>query len=215
MLNTVKRCPQCEFIYLDADENCDFDGAHLVAIDDAEIDAKTASQEPPRRFERPVTGRAREALQRQQRKRELKWLAIAAVIAATIGVVIYLAYLGITGRFSSSGSVPSNISNELVRVTPTPTPEPSPSVSPANEPTPQASAANQPAARTTPPANISRNPISTGQGSGAGAVVIRLTNGATITADEVWRNRQGIWYRRDGVVTLLNPRRVKAIERVQ
>jgi hypothetical protein len=41
--------------------------------------------------------------------------------------------------------------------------------------------------------------------------VILLTSGGKIDADEVWRTRDGIWYRRNGIVTLLKPGRVKAI----
>jgi hypothetical protein len=44
-----------------------------------------------------------------------------------------------------------------------------------------------------------------------GRPVILLTTGGRIDADEVWRTRDGIWYRRAGIVTLLKPHRVKAI----
>jgi hypothetical protein len=38
-----------------------------------------------------------------------------------------------------------------------------------------------------------------------------LTSGARIDADEVWRTRDGVWYRRNGMVTLLKRTQVKAI----
>jgi hypothetical protein len=38
-----------------------------------------------------------------------------------------------------------------------------------------------------------------------------LTSGGKIDADEVWRTRDGIWYRKNGIVTLLKTGRVKAI----
>ena len=44
-----------------------------------------------------------------------------------------------------------------------------------------------------------------------GKPVIVLTSGAKIDADEVWRTRDGVWYRRNGMVTLLKRRQVKAI----
>ena len=44
-----------------------------------------------------------------------------------------------------------------------------------------------------------------------GKPVILLTSGGKIDADEVWRTRDGVWYRRDGIVTLLKHARVKAI----
>jgi hypothetical protein len=43
--------------------------------------------------------------------------------------------------------------------------------------------------------------------------LIRLNNGARIEADEVWRTKEGVWYRRNGVVTLLKANRVKSIEK--
>jgi hypothetical protein len=58
-------------------------------------------------------------------------------------------------------------------------------------------------------------PISTsGPGIGkrpGGKAVILLSSGARIDADEVWRTRDGVWYRRNGIVTLLKHNRVKAI----
>jgi len=45
-------------------------------------------------------------------------------------------------------------------------------------------------------------------------VVILLTNGASIKADEAWEKRDGIWYRQGGLVTLLKRSRVRAIQRV-
>lgn len=47
-----------------------------------------------------------------------------------------------------------------------------------------------------------------------GAVRIRLTNGTTLDAEEVWETKEGIWYRRRGLVTLLKRAQVKAFEKV-
>jgi hypothetical protein len=44
-----------------------------------------------------------------------------------------------------------------------------------------------------------------------GKPVIILTTGGKIEADEVWRTRDGYWYRKNGIVTLLKPARVKAV----
>ena len=44
-----------------------------------------------------------------------------------------------------------------------------------------------------------------------GKPTILLTTGGKIDADEVWRTRDGVWYRRAGIVTLLKHNRVKAI----
>jgi hypothetical protein len=44
-----------------------------------------------------------------------------------------------------------------------------------------------------------------------GKATILLTTGSKLSADEVWRTRDGVWYRRDGIVTLLKRGQVKAI----
>jgi hypothetical protein len=41
--------------------------------------------------------------------------------------------------------------------------------------------------------------------------VIVLTTGNKVAADQVWRTKDGVWYRKDGIVTLLKKNRVKAI----
>jgi hypothetical protein len=38
-----------------------------------------------------------------------------------------------------------------------------------------------------------------------------LSSGGKIDADEVWRTKDGVWYRRNGIVTLLKRAQVKAI----
>jgi len=61
---------------------------------------------------------------------------------------------------------------------------------------------------------LSSNPVSTGdEKTVRGPVIIRLTDGTTVQADEVWETREGIWYRRRGIVTLLDRNQVKAIEK--
>jgi hypothetical protein len=44
-----------------------------------------------------------------------------------------------------------------------------------------------------------------------GKTVIMLTSGGKIDADEVWRTKDGVWYRRNGIVTLLKRGQVKNI----
>jgi hypothetical protein len=63
---------------------------------------------------------------------------------------------------------------------------------------------------------LTPGPVSAGtpSGDGRGPVIVRLTNGAAIRADEAWEKREGIWYRQGGVVTFLNRSQVRAIERL-
>jgi hypothetical protein len=63
-------------------------------------------------------------------------------------------------------------------------------------------------------ARLAGSPVSAGAPSEhSRSVTLRLTNGATINADEVWERKEGIWYRQGGVVTFLKRSRVSAIER--
>jgi hypothetical protein len=44
-----------------------------------------------------------------------------------------------------------------------------------------------------------------------GKPVIVLVSGGKIETDEAWRTKDGVWYRRNGIVTLLKTGQVKAI----
>jgi hypothetical protein len=65
-------------------------------------------------------------------------------------------------------------------------------------------------------ARLASSPVSAGAltANSRGRVIVRLTNGATISADEVWERRDGIWYRQAGMVTFLKRSRVKTIQRL-
>jgi hypothetical protein len=88
---------------------------------------------------------------------------------------------------------------------PTPSPSPSPSPSPAATPKPESPRI------ATSHTTTSLDPVSTSGPAKGGKKVILLTSGGKIDADEVWRTRDGVWYRKNGIVTLLKSGRVKAI----
>ena len=196
----MKRCPQCSFLYLDTDEVCDLDGTPLIQVNDAEVDGSTAPipGEIPGKSEKPGSRRG---------------LILTAVGGLLIGVVIVFGYLAVTRRRVpqvqptqpvAQVAMPSP-SQPLTLEIATPTPEPSPSPSERSSPAPSPPTSRAP---------VNNNPVSTtANEKTAGQVVIRLTNGSRIEADEAWRTKEGVWYRRGGVVTLLNGSRVKSIER--
>jgi hypothetical protein len=63
-------------------------------------------------------------------------------------------------------------------------------------------------------ARLASSPVSAGAPGGhARSVILRLTNGAVINADEAWERKEGVWYRQAGMVTFLKRSRVSAIER--
>ena len=187
----MKRCPQCLFIYPDADSKCDFDQTPLELVDDATIDAATR---PPKR----------------------RRLPIAAAIGLMIGVLTFAIYYGLS-RQPPKASAATEYSTTVQPVAPitatatSPSPEVSPSPSPSIAPSPKPSSTQPTTAHT----RATRDPVSTsGPGIGnrqGGKPVITLTGGGKIEADEVWRTKDGVWYRRNGMVTLLKRGQVKTI----
>lgn len=188
----MKRCPQCLFIYPDSDSQCDFDQTPLELVDDATIEAATS---PPKR----------------------RVVPIAAAIGLMLGVLVFAIYYGLSRQpQKASAATEAPVSVEPVvpsSATPSPSPSasPSPSPSPSIAPSPKPSPATFTAAHTratTEPVSTSGPGIGTRQG---GKPVIMLTSGGKIEADEVWRTKDGVWYRRNGIVTLLKRGQVKTI----
>ncbi len=181
----MKRCPQCLFIYPESDERCDFDKTPLVAVADSEIDAAIKP--------RPKGNRG-------------LVLIVGAVVAIGFVVVIFVFYSfskSTRTEQQTSDNIPVAAAAPVVPEPPPPSPSPSPSPSP---PEPKSS----PRVATSH-TSTSLNPVSTSGPETGTKRVILLTSGGKIDADEVWRTREGVWYRRNGVVTLVKSNRVKAI----
>jgi hypothetical protein len=180
----MKRCPQCLFIYPETDERCDFDKTPLVAVADSEIDAAAKPS--------------------SKRNRGLVLIAGAVVIAFVVTFAVY--YFKSRSEEQVSPDIPVVAVAPAVPEPPQPSPSPSPSPSPTATPKPS------PSRVATSHTTTSLDPVSTsGPARNGGKSVILLTSGGKIEADEVWRTRDGIWYRRNGIVTLLKRARVKAI----
>jgi hypothetical protein len=203
----MKRCPQCLFIYPDSDSRCDFDNTPLVVADEAEIDAATTPS--PRQTPRRVPGKTDSG--------KPKRLIVAALIVLAFCLVASVSYFALRKRAGRKAQTVTTIgvsagravSQPPLLVAPSPVPGGSPSPAPVEPPKPAAPRI------ATAHSNSTVAPVSTsGPGMGkklGGKPVILLTSGGKIDADEVWRTKDGVWYRRDGIVTLLKPGRVKAI----
>ena len=186
----MKRCPECLFIYPDADAKCDFDQTPLELVDDATIDAATR---PPKR----------------------RTLPVVAAIGLMLGVIVFAIYYGVSRQpqKASAATDPSTTIQPVAPITattPSPSPEVSPSPSPSIAPSPKPSSTQPSAAHT----RATSDPVSTsgpGRNRQGGKPVIMLTSGGKIDADEVWRTKDGVWYRRNGMVTLLKRGQVKTI----
>ncbi len=189
----MKRCPQCLFLYPDSDEKCDFDQTALEAVEDSALEPAT----PPKK------------------RRALPIAAAAGLILIVLGIALYFGFSQ-SRNTSAATELPANLQPTpaptvaVPSPSPSSTPSPQPSPSPSPTPTPKASPSISTAhtRATSDPVSTSGPGIGTRQGS---KPVIMLTSGGKIDADEVWRTKDGVWYRRNGIVTLLKRGQVKTI----
>jgi len=186
----MKRCPQCLFLYPDSDVRCDFDQTPLEVVDDAEVDRATHQSKPRR-----------------------KALPLVAAVGVILSVMVFAFYLTLN-RQTRKPSAETSV-NIQPQTPPSPAEVTAPSPSPTATPSPSPSAKPSPPGISTAHTRASSDPVSTsGPGMGTrqgGKPVIVLTSGGKIEADEAWRTKDGVWYRRNGMVTLLKRAQVKAI----
>jgi cytoskeletal protein RodZ len=225
----MKHCPQCSFLYLDSDLLCDLDQTPLVADHFADAAALEHSEQKGEKL--PLTAAV------HQQKVHLKTLSAAIIASLIIGLVLLLSYQRMrieanqapptsqaktspaqASQASRVAQIAQQASNEVATKAALAQQESGASVSRDNT-SPSAESSSSSTSRTTPNTRpdsarlrVSSNPVSTGDVAkpGSGPVTIRLANGSTLQADEVWRTKAGIWYRRKGIVTLLNRNHVRS-----
>lgn len=185
----MKQCPTCGATFPEGDRFCEIDGTPLLPV----------------RSPSNTTG---------------KTLPIIAVIGVSLGVLIAVVYLSLSRETAApEPSSNSTVAQQQVapRVLPAPRPtvepSPSPSIAPSPSPSVQVSPSPQPSVSLI---ELSSSPVSTTPGAPAlrGQMIIHLVNGGKIEADEVWQTGEGIWYRKGSVMSLLDPKNVKSIDRV-
>ena len=190
----MKRCPDCDSLFPDTEQFCELDGTPLVRVDDA-----------PSQLPRVDSHRA--------------LLPIGVVAGVLLGVLLSLLYFTMsrqpaqensnTSSSSSSARQPDFLqpqqpaAHAVATASVEPSVEPSPSPS-TETPSPQISA-HVDLSSSDPTAGGARRP--------SNPVIITLNTGATIEADEAWQTGEGIWYRKHGVVSLLDPKNVKAVDK--
>jgi hypothetical protein len=203
----MKRCPECQFIYPNSDEWCDFDQTPLVSIDDETVEAAISTNST----KSPAPSAGASVLRR--RLPQLIVILVGAFLLIT-GLSLATVYLVMKARANGAAvnevkpvqlpviekpSTSPVVSTTIVEPTPEPTPKPIPT----------------PNRTTVSKAAVSIGPVSTSgvstNGKNGGKPIILLTSGGKIEADQVWRAKEGVWYRRDGIVTLLKRERVRAI----
>jgi hypothetical protein len=201
----MKRCPHCNFIFPNSDEVCDFDKTRLVAITENEIDAQASAG--------TLAGV-------EMRRENRKALLMAAIVGISLGLVLFVVYRATHRQTSSANEAEPQLrtSNQpmVAIVTPSPESSPTPDALPSVQATSNIAKSVASPGQTAAHAKVSTGPVSTSteakSATGEGKpVFIILTSGGKVEADEVWRTKEGVWYRRNGVVTLLKSNRVKAI----
>ena len=204
----MKRCPECYHVYDDGERFCETDGQELLA--------------DPALLPKP------EVVVTPAPARPVWWPA--AAVGIVIGIVFGAGVFGAALLFARPESndhpavtPPATVHERVIpgRVvtasTSAPTPVPEASPSPAAEQQP--AAAPTPAANTetkTASAKLNQGPISTGEKRSGETqdkvqTVIEMTDGSTLDVDAAWEDKQGIWYRRSGLVSFVESSRVKAI----
>ena len=217
----MKRCPSCGELYDDQQKFCELDGSPLMT-EPTQANIDNTSVSPPERGAPPPPSQP-------QTSRTL-------IIGLALGIITCLAVIGLyrtltweSGRNTATTQPAGNVSvtpggpASAARTEPAaiPTPTPSAEATPTVEGTPTPAPSPIPAAPTQQPpddglAALSDAPAATvGVGAHASKPVrLRLTDGAVIEADEAWRAREGIWYRRGSILTLLDRARVRSVERL-
>jgi hypothetical protein len=208
----MRRCPKCDSVFPSSEMFCELDGTPLVL----EVNETNANRE---------YGVAKEvAAGRTQPRPASIWKPVAIVSsAAFVTVIVLFLIFQIMNRPQPTENSNVVASNTNVFEPPPPlrprSPSPVESVSPSPQPTPSPSVSpsTQAASNSSTPTGVelSSSPISTGSdGKGkSGPVIIRLIDGGTIQADEVWQTGEGWWYRKGTLVALLAANQVKAIEK--
>ena len=194
----MKQCPECNEVFDNQKAFCDMDGAELVRLTDS---PRAISQTNPSAGPTPV------------------WVTgvIGGLIGIILCVLLYIAFLApkretaLQDNQNNQNTETAPPKSNQIAVMPAPpreTASPSETESPAEaEASPTVSPAAPPAA--TPPPAVNHGPIAT-SGKNERAI-IKMKDGSTLEADAAWEDKQGIWYRRSGVVSFLDKNRVEAI----
>ena len=206
----MKRCPQCYAIYQGTGIFCENDGSRLLEVPGIIVgDDELVPDAPSRRNSTPVA------------------IGLSGVL---IGVMLcggaYVAYSLLMPASETNEQTRSPLETQ-VRETSQPRPAPArtieaapePGESPTEEEEPEAVASPEPAQPQTETmaARLDRGPVSTGEPPSASAekanvkTIIEMQDGSIVEVDAAWKDAQGVWYRRGGLVSFVEGPRVKAI----
>ena len=231
----MKRCPKCSFLYLDSDQVCDLDQTPLVA-DEFGTETGVIEQSELKPEKVSPTSTVPKSKAKPKRKRKPKTLIAAIVAALIVGLALLLTYQKMRPTLQASQHPPisqaeASQASLVAKVARRALDEVTAKAEVAQQVSESPAAPDNNTSRTVDPSTsatakttshtrsdservrVSSNPVSTGPvaESGRGPVTIRLADGSSLEADEVWKTKAGIWYRRKGIVTFIKPKRVRAM----
>jgi hypothetical protein len=191
----LKRCPECNSFFPDAEHYCELDGAVLVSGADAPS--------------HPTSSRT--------------LLPIGVLVGVLLGVLLSLVYFAMSRQPAEKNSNTTSASSSARQQEFLQPQQPAPVTTASSSPEPSVEPSPSPGVETPSPQNSvaqvelsPSSPISTASGANgkSNPVVITLDSGVTIEADDAWQTGEGIWYRKHGIVSLLDPKNVKTIKKV-
>lgn len=208
----MKRCPECYEAYENTDKFCEVDGQRLLA-DPAPsvVDENALSYQDVELNRGPlVTG--------------LIGMMVGIVLCSGV-YVIYSVWTAESGPdVQQTPAYVTRMQDPAPpnRAAPAPIPELSQETEAAPSPEENASPESTLAAGSVPEsqtvaARLNEGPVSTGQAIKDGGdgtkvrTIIQMKDGTSLEVDAAWEDKQGIWYRRGGLVAFIEGERVKAI----
>jgi hypothetical protein len=211
----MKRCPECNESFEDKQNFCDMDGTRLV---DEAVMLRAALQ-------RATSGTQDTG---QRNVANVIWLTIpvGVCLGVVLSLFVYMVELAPQNTEQRRQNKPSAASQQVAPLKSTQVASALPAQTASSPPVEadeaQAQAQQTDAASSPSPASspvetaarpVNNGPISTGgkQSGKQGPAIIRLKDGADVEADAVWEDKQGVWYRRGGLVSFVDPNRVAAI----
>lgn len=208
----MKRCPQCGEEFANGQAFCDLDGTGLVSDED---------------FLRVSLSRGVEALPEEEltNNPSSRWLVgIAGVFVGVMLCAFAYLLLGWPSQKSPEPTRdrPASQPREVVAArpahvaaTPLTIDTPLPDESPSPSPEPTETIAPQPSEKSLPKVspNLNDQSVSTGEKieTESKRAVIVMKDGSSVEADAAWRDDQGVWYRRSGLVSFVESNRVARI----
>ena len=205
----MKRCPKCYEVYDEEQRFCEADGHELLADPTLVPQSQVVAEQSV-----SASGPS--------------WLpatALGVLIGIGIGGGVFAA-ITLSSRSTDDEPPGMRQATEVREKAPTSlrttVANPAPTVEPEESPSPEeeeaaAEASPQPTADNKAVAEFNRGPISTGQKTRPTETevgvqtVIEMNDGSTLDVDAAWEDKQGIWYRRSGLVSFVESSRVKAI----